>query len=247
MEEENISENIDQKEEKKIELNEEDNKNINLIKNKYNLDDKTCLDIYIAFNKNIIAVLKYISNEIDEINIIHNQTNIDIEKAREIYYKFNKDIIKSISYILEDTKEEEKQNDIKEFKPVFDENKTYRHIIEDGRELLYDNDNNCLFDAETKDFFSEKKSIENKIQEARTIVDSKDKIIQSQKKNIKKEKLQEMILTYQQQLLDWGRKKLESWEEDEKLKEKYPTLEEYKIYLENEMKFKFAKEINCLS
>ena len=36
MEEENISENIDQKEEKKIELNEEDNKNINLIKNKYN-------------------------------------------------------------------------------------------------------------------------------------------------------------------------------------------------------------------
>ena len=110
-----------------------------------------------------------------------------------------------------------------------------------------DNDNNYLFDAQTKDFFSEKKLIENKIQELRTIVDSKDKIIQSQKKNIKKEKVQELMFTYQQQLLDWGRKKLESWEEDEKLKEKYPTLEEYKIYLENEMKFKFAKEINCLS
>ena len=239
MEEENIDNNIVQKE-----LNEEDHKNINLIKNKYNLDEKTCTDIYMAFNKNIISVLKYISNEIDEINIIHNQTNIDIEKAREIYYKYNKDIIKSISHILEDNKENEMEEKVEIIKPVYDENKHYKHIVEDGRELLYDDFNNYLFDAETKEFLYEKKLIKNKIEELRTIVDSKDKIIQSQKKNIRKEKIQEIMYTYQQQLLEWGKKKLESWEEDEKIKEKYPTQEEYKIYLENEMKFKFAKEVS---
>ena len=127
----------------------------------------TTKKIYLAFNKNVIAVLKYISNEIDNIKIICNQTGIEIEQARSIYYKCNKDIIESISYILEDKHlEDNKKNEKEEIEiknPEFDNNKKYKHIIEYGKDLLYDEENDLLFDAETKDFFSTKMSVKSKI------------------------------------------------------------------------------------
>ena len=118
----------------------------------------------------------------------------------------------------EDNKEDEivKEEEI----PLFDENKKYRHIIEYGKDLLYDEENDFLFDAETKEFFSTMKSAKTKISELRYIVDAKDTVIQSQKKTIKKEKI----------------------EEDEKLKNKYPNKDDYKNHLETQIKLKFANE-----
>jgi hypothetical protein len=166
---------------------------------KHSLDEETVTKIYLAFNKNVIGVLKYISNEIDNLKIICNQTEIDIEKARIIYYKCNKDVVESISFILEGKhknmdEEEEVQHIVKEeTKPLFDETKTYKHIIEYGKDLLYDEENDYLFDAESKDFFSTMKSAKTKIQELRCIVDSKDIIIQNQKKTMKKEKIENIL------------------------------------------------------
>ena len=120
------------KDKKIIELNKEDKQNMKIIMDKHNLDEETTKKIYLAFNKNIIAVLKYISTEIDNIKIICNQTGIEIEKARDIYYKCNKDIIDSIEYILEGNQDEDNKEDeiVKEEEiPLFDENKKYRHII----------------------------------------------------------------------------------------------------------------------
>tara|TARA_Y100000991_G_C21965299_1_gene346562 strand:+ start:556 stop:1371 length:816 start_codon:yes stop_codon:yes gene_type:complete len=241
----NESEGEGEGENKKIEFNDEDKRNIMLIMDKHNLDEDTTKNIYLAFNKNIFAVLKYISNEIDNLKIICNQTSIDIEKAREIYYKCNKDVVESISFILEDKHEEEIQQEIEEeniVKPLFDESKTYKHIIECGKDLLYDEDNDYLFDPETKDFFSSMKSAKTKIQELRYIVDSKDIIIQNQKKTMKKEKLEDILNNYQEKLMEWGKSQLEKWETDQKLKDEYPDKDDYKNYLEKKMKLKYASE-----
>ena len=150
-------------------LNEIDIKNINLIMKTHSLDEETSKNIYLTFNKNVIAVLKYISNEIDNLKIICNQTSIDIEKARLVYYKCNKDVVDSISFILENKhenmEEQQNQNIIKEEKesiPVFDNTKKYKHIIECGRDLLYDEENDYLFDPESKDFFSTMKTAKQK-------------------------------------------------------------------------------------
>lgn len=233
------------KDKKIIELNKEDKQNIKIIMDKHNLDEETTKKIYLAFNKNIIAVLKYISTEIDNIKIICNQTGIEIEKARDIYYKCNKDIIDSIEYILEGNQDEDNKEDeiVKEEEiPLFDENKKYRHIIEYGKDLLYDEENDFLFDAETKEFFSTMKSAKTKISELRYIVDAKDTVIQSQKKTIKKEKIEEILEKYQQKLLEWGESQLKKWEDDEKLKNKYPNKDDYKNHLETQIKLKFANE-----
>merc|ERR1711934_473542 len=197
---------------------------------KHNLDKETTTKIYLAFNKNVIAVLKYISNEIDNLKIICNQTGIEIEKARDIYYKCDKDIIDSISYILEDKDKidiEEKidEKEIQEY--FFDEKREYKHIIEYGKDLLYDEDNDLLFDAETKEFFATMKSSKTKIKELRYMVDAKDNIIQSQKKTMKKEKIEIILEEYQTKLLDWASSQLEKWNNDEKIKEKYPDKEDY--------------------
>ena len=66
------------KDKKNIELNGEDKQNIKIIMDKHNLDEETTKKIYLAFNKNIIAVLKYISTEIDNIKIICNQIKLFI-------------------------------------------------------------------------------------------------------------------------------------------------------------------------
>ena len=234
---------------KKIEFTEEDQKNIELIMNKHNLDEETTKKIYLAFNRNVFAVLKYISNEIDNLKIICNQTSIDIEKAREIYYKCGKDVVESISFILEGNHEESNQQEIEEKiekenveNPLFDESKTYKHIIECGKDLLYDEENDFLFDPETKDFFSNMKSAKTKIQELRYIVDSKDIIIQNQKKTMKKEKLEDILNNYQEKLMEWGKSQLEKWETDQKLKDEYPNKEDYKNHLEKKMKLKYASE-----
>ena len=230
---------------KKIEFTEEDQKNIELIMNKHNLDEETTKKIYLAFNRNVFAVLKYISNEIDNLKIICNQTSIDIEKAREIYYKCGKDVVESISFVLEDKHEEEIQQEIEEENvenPLFDESKIYKHIIECGKDLLYDEENDYLFDPETKGFFSNMKSAKTKIQELRYIVDSKDIIIQNQKKTMKKEKLEEILNNYQEKLMEWGKSQLEKWETDQKLKGEYPNKDDYKNFLERKMKLKYASE-----
>ena len=214
---------------------------------KHSLDEETTTKIYLAFNKNVIGVLKYISNEIDNLKIICNQTEIDIEKARTIYYKCNKDVVESISFILEGKhenmdEEEEVQNIVKEEeKPLFDETKTYKHIIECGKDLLYDEENDYLFDAESKDFFSTMKTAKTKIQELRCIVDSKDIIIQNQKKTMKKEKIENILNTYYEELMQWGRSELEKWDTDEDIQKKY-NKEDYKLYLEEKIKLKFANE-----
>ena len=241
----NTDEEKNRNENKKIEFTEEDNKNIELIMNKHNLDEETTKKIYLAFNRNLFAVLKYISNEIDNLKIICNQTSIDIEKAREIYYKCNKDVVESISFILEGKYEDEIQQEKEEENvenPLFDESKTYKHIIECGKDLLYDEENDYLFDPETKDFFSNMKSAKTKIQELRYIVDSKDIIIQNQKKTMKKEKLEEILNNYQEKLMEWGKSQLEKWETDQKLKDEYPNKDDYKNYLEKKMKLKYASE-----
>lgn len=237
------------KDKKIIELNEEDKQNIKIIMDKHNLDEETTKKIYLAFNKNIIAVLKYISTEIDNIKIICNQTGIEIEDARDVYYKCNKDIIDSIEYILEGNQEEDNKEDNKEDEivkeekiPLFNEDKNYRHIIEYGKDLLYDEENDFLFDAETKEFFSTMKSAKTKISELRYIVDAKDTVIQSQKKTIKKEKIEEILEKYQQKLLEWGESQLKKWEDDEKLKNKYPNKDDYKNHLETQIKLQFANE-----
>lgn len=235
----------DQNENKKIEFTEEDQKNIELIMNKHNLDKETTQKIYLAFNRNVFAVLKYISNEIDNLKIICNQTSIDIEKAREIYYKCNKDVVESISFILEDKEEKETQQETEEEnveKPLFDESKTYKHIIEWGKDLLYDKETDYLFDPETKEFFSNMKSAKTKIQELRYIVDSKDIIIQKQKKTMKKEKLENILNNYKENLMEWGKSQLEKWETDQKLKDEYPNKDDYQNYLEKKMKLKYASE-----
>ena len=240
----------EQNENKKIEFNEEDQKNIDLIMNKHDLDEETTKKIYLAFNKNVFAVLKYISNEIDNLKIICNQTSIEIEKAREIYYKCNKDVVESISFVLEG--KHEKENEIEEAnknkteenveKPLFDESKSYKHIIELGKDLLYDEETDYLFDPETKEFFSNMKSAKTKIQELRYIVDSKDIIIQNQKKTMKKEKLEEILNNYQEKLMEWGKSQLEKWETEQKLKDEYPNKDDYKQYLERKMKLKYSSE-----
>ena len=230
-------------------LNEIDIKNINLIMKTHSLDEETSKNIYLTFNKNVIAVLKYISNEIDNLKIICNQTSIDIEKARLVYYKCNKDVVDSISFILENKhenmEEQQNQNIIKEEKdsiPVFDNTKKYKHIIECGRDLLYDEENDYLFDAESKDFFSTMKTAKTKIQELRYIVDTKDMIIQNQKKTMKKEKIENILNTYYQELMNWGKSQLEKWEKDDELKKKYTSKEDYKLFLEEKIKLKYANE-----
>ena len=161
---ENITDN--KTNEKKLELTNEDILNIKLIMEKHDLDEETTKKIYFVFNKNVISVLKYISNEIDNLKIICNQTAIDIEKAREIYYNCNKDVVESISFILEEKEEkisvdngknETKEEEIKI--PIFNEGKIYKHIIEYGKDLLHDEENGYLFDAESKIFFTNMKSV----------------------------------------------------------------------------------------
>jgi NACalpha-BTF3-like transcription factor len=234
-------ENIDENK-----LNEDDIKNINLIMKKHSLDEETTTKIYLAFNKNVIGVLKYISNEIDNLKIICNQTEIDIEKARTVYYKCNKDVVESISFILEgkhENIEDKCENKVKEESiPLFDSTRKYKHIIEYGKDLLYDEEKDYLFDAESKDFFSTMKTAKTKIQELRCIVDSKDIIIQNQKKTMKKEKIETILNTYYQELMNWGRSQLEKWDNDEELKKKYNNKEDYKLFLEEKIKLKFANE-----
>ena len=184
------------------------------------------------------------------MKIICNQTSIEIEKAREIYYKCNKDVVESISFVLEG--KHEKENEIEEAnknkteenveKPLFDESKSYKHIIELGKDLLYDEETDYLFDPETKEFFSNMKSAKTKIQELRYIVDSKDIIIQNQKKTMKKEKLEEILNNYQEKLMEWGKSQLEKWETEQKLKDEYPNKDDYKQYLERKMKLKYSSE-----
>ena len=83
-----------------------------------------------------------------------------------------------------------------------------------------------------------------KISELRCMVDAKDTIIQSQKKNIKVEKLEYFLEDYQKELLNWAKSKLEKWEHDEELQTKYKTKNDYEIKLENEIKLKYADEMS---
>ena len=112
--------------------NEEDKQNIKIIMDKHNLDEETTKKIYLAFNKNIIAVLKYISTEIDNIKIICNQTGIEIEKARDIYYKCNNNV--NINY-NEEKIEKKLQRTIEDFEIKYEE-KLSEYIYIDYNDLL---------------------------------------------------------------------------------------------------------------
>lgn len=230
-----------------MEFNIDDKKNIKLIMETYDLDEISTKKIYLTLNKNVFSVLRYISNEINNLTIITSQTNVDREKARDIYYKCNKDVVESITYILNDetdTKQiiNNQQNEAPT--PIFDNQRKYKHVIEYGKDLFFDEENNFLFDAETKEFFCHMNNATQKISELRCMVDAKDTIIQSQKKNIKLEKLEYFLEDYQKELLDWAKSKLEKWEHDEELQTKYKTKNDYEIKLENEIKLKYADEMS---
>lgn len=234
-----------QSNQQQTEFNIDDIKNIKLIMDTYNLDENSTKQIYLTLNKNVFSVLRYISTEINNLTIICSQTNIEREKARDVYYKCNKDVVESITYILND--EKDKKNDIETNEksiPIFDNQRKYKHVIEYGKDLFFDEDNNFLFDAETKKFFCYMNNATQKISELRCMVDAKDTIIQSQKKNIKIEKLESFLEDYQKELVAWAKSKLEKWDNDEELQQKYKIKHDYEIKLENEIKLKYAAEFS---
>ena len=227
-----------------IKLDNEDKKNIKIIIDKYNIDEITATELYIAFNKNIIASLNYISNEITNINIIHNQTGLDLEESRNLYYSNNKDTIDAISNYF-DNKHLDKntENTIKKT-PIYDSNNNYKHIIDCGVDYLYDEDSGNLFDLKTKEFSKTIKTASQKIEELRSIVDEKDNIIESQKKSLKKEKINEVILNYQEKLREWGEKEINKWDSNSNINNNFKNKQEYIEYIENQIKVKFAEELN---
>jgi hypothetical protein len=227
-----------------IKLDNEDKKNIKIIIDKYNIDEITATELYIAFNKNIITSLNYISNEISNINIIHNQTGLDLEESRNLYYSNNKDTIDAISNYFDNKHLDTNTEKTIKKTPLYDSNNNYKHIIDCGVDYLYDEDSGNLFDLKTKEFSKTIKTVSQKIEELRSIVDDKDNIIESQKKSLKKEKINEVILNYQEKLREWGEKEINKWDSKSNINNNFKNKQEYIENIENQIKIKFAEELN---
>jgi len=245
-------------EEENNKMNEEDKKNLIILKNKYNIDLEMAEKIYLSFKKNIVLSIRYIDEEIENINTIHSQTGLSLEQSRILYYQNNKDVVDSITEFLEngfkekenidDEIEDNKENILvkeTESSIILNPKKNYKHIIEMGKDLLYDEESGYLFDAETKEYFGMMQSAIHKISQLRNIVDVKDTIMKSNKKNIKKEKVHDFIKDYKKKLIEWKEEKLNKWENDRKLRNEYDNdKEKYSNKLDEDIKITFTDQIN---